>query len=109
VKRRETKKGRVPHPCRVICDRVCPERSRRGGDFDFLFDISQTNDSSRKAKLSIASPARGHAILAFNTKKDAPRIRLYAVVIMPDHVHLLLSPRRNREGWPYPLVDIRRV
>jgi REP element-mobilizing transposase RayT len=35
-----------------------------------------------------------------------PRIRLYAVVIMPDHVHLLLSPRRNRDGWPYPLVDI---
>jgi len=35
-----------------------------------------------------------------------PRIRLYAVVIMPDHVHLLLSPRRNLEGWPYPLVAI---
>jgi len=34
------------------------------------------------------------------------RIRLYGVVIMPDHVHLLLSPRRNRDGWPYPLVDI---
>jgi hypothetical protein len=26
----------VPHPCRVLCDRACPERSRRGGDFDFL-------------------------------------------------------------------------
>jgi REP element-mobilizing transposase RayT len=35
-----------------------------------------------------------------------PRVRLYAVVIMPDHVHLLFSPRRNRDGWPYPLVDI---
>ena len=24
---------------------------------------------------------------------------------MPDHVHLLVSPRRNRDGWPYPLVN----
>jgi hypothetical protein len=27
---------RVPHPCRGLCDRACPERSRRGGDFDLL-------------------------------------------------------------------------
>ena len=25
----------MPRPCRVFCDRACPERSRRGGDFDF--------------------------------------------------------------------------
>src|ERR1700741_224883 len=25
---------------------------------------------------------------------------------MPDHVHLIFSPLRNPEGWPYPLVDI---
>jgi REP element-mobilizing transposase RayT len=35
-----------------------------------------------------------------------PRIRLHAVVIMPDHVHLLLSPLRDGEGWPFALVDI---
>lgn len=34
------------------------------------------------------------------------RIRLHAVVVMPDHVHLLLSPLRDGEGWPFPLVDI---
>jgi REP element-mobilizing transposase RayT len=34
------------------------------------------------------------------------RVRLYAAVVMPDHVHLLLSPRRDRDGWPFPLVDI---
>lgn len=34
------------------------------------------------------------------------RVRLHAVVVMPDHVHLLFSPRRDPEGWPYPLVDI---
>jgi len=35
-----------------------------------------------------------------------PRIHLHAVVVMPDHVHMLLSPLRNEDGWPYPLVDI---
>jgi REP element-mobilizing transposase RayT len=34
------------------------------------------------------------------------RIRLYAMVVMPDHVHLLLSPLRDQDGWPFPLVDI---
>ena len=35
-----------------------------------------------------------------------PRIHLHAVVIMPDHVHMLLLPLRDEGGWPYPLVDI---
>jgi REP element-mobilizing transposase RayT len=36
----------------------------------------------------------------------AARIRLHAVVVMPDHVHLLLMPLRDDDGWPFPLVDI---
>jgi REP element-mobilizing transposase RayT len=39
-------------------------------------------------------------------KIPAPRILLHAVVVMPDHVHLLLAPLRNEDGWPFPLVDI---
>jgi REP element-mobilizing transposase RayT len=35
-----------------------------------------------------------------------PRIHLHAVVVMPDHVHLLLTPLRDADGWPFPLVDI---
>jgi REP element-mobilizing transposase RayT len=35
-----------------------------------------------------------------------PRIHLHAVVIMPDHVHLLLTPLREGSGWPFPLVGI---
>ena len=34
------------------------------------------------------------------------RIHLYAVVVMPEHVHLLFLPLRDREGWPFPMVDI---
>lgn len=36
----------------------------------------------------------------------APRADLHAVVVMPDHVHLLLQPLRDNRGWPVPLVDI---
>jgi REP element-mobilizing transposase RayT len=36
----------------------------------------------------------------------APRVHLYAVVVMPDHAHLLLNPLRDANGWPFPLVDI---
>jgi REP-associated tyrosine transposase len=35
-----------------------------------------------------------------------PRIHLHAIVVMPDHVHLLLMPLRDENGWPFPLVDI---
>jgi len=38
--------------------------------------------------------------------RATPRIHLHAVVIMPDHVHLLLCPLRDGNGWPFPLVDI---
>src|SRR3954451_10775328 len=36
----------------------------------------------------------------------APRIHLHALVVMPDHVHLLLRPLRDEDGWPFPLLDI---
>ena len=36
-------------------------------------------------------------------------MHLHAVVIMPEHVHLLLTPMRNGEGWPFPLKDILKL
>jgi len=36
-------------------------------------------------------------------------MHLHAVVIMPDHVHLLLTPIRNADGWPFPLQDILKL
>ncbi len=44
--------------------------------------------------------------LAGEGARATPRIHLYAAVVMPDHVHLLLSPLRDENGWPWPLVDI---
>ncbi|MGB7147985.1 MAG: hypothetical protein WBD45_02480 [Terriglobales bacterium] len=36
-------------------------------------------------------------------------MHLHAVVIMPEHVHLLLTPMRNADGWPFPLRDILKL
>jgi REP element-mobilizing transposase RayT len=39
-------------------------------------------------------------------RENGKRVNLHAVVVMPNHVHLLITPLRNLDGWPYPLVDI---
>jgi len=50
--------------------------------------------------------AESAAFAGVGARATPKRIDLYAAVVMPDHVHLLLSPLRDREGWPFPLVDI---
>jgi REP element-mobilizing transposase RayT len=45
-------------------------------------------------------------VLEHCLRENQRRIRLYTVVVMPDHVHLLLRPLRDPSGWPYPLVDV---
>jgi REP element-mobilizing transposase RayT len=45
-------------------------------------------------------------VLEHCLREHAKRIHLHAAVIMPDHVHLLLRPLRDKDGWPFPLVDI---
>ena len=36
-------------------------------------------------------------------------VALYAGVIMPTHVHLLFTPLRDVEGWPYTLAQIMKL
>src|SRR2546426_12306013 len=40
------------------------------------------------------------------SRRAPTRVHLYAVVVMPDHVHLLFLPLRDEDGWQFPLVDI---
>ena len=37
------------------------------------------------------------------------RYQLHAAVVMPDHVHLLLTPLRDEKGWPYALPLILKL
>jgi REP element-mobilizing transposase RayT len=45
-------------------------------------------------------------VLAHCLREADSRIHLYAMVAMPDHVHLLFQPLRDEHGWAFPLVDI---
>jgi len=40
------------------------------------------------------------------TPHPTPRIKLHAVVVMPDHMHMLFRPLRDQQGWPIPAVDV---
>jgi len=53
-----------------------------------------------------AGVARAPSPAKTSPKNLPSRIHLHAVVVMPDHVHILLKPLRDANGWPFPLVDI---
>jgi len=40
---------------------------------------------------------------------DGKRFTLHAAVVMPDHVHLLLTPLLDENGWPYGLAVILKL
>ena len=48
-------------------------------------------------------------ILAHCLYDRGRRIDLWAAVVMPDHVHLLLTPLADEQGWPYPLPAILKL
>jgi REP element-mobilizing transposase RayT len=45
-------------------------------------------------------------VLAHCLRERGQRIDLFAAIVMPDHVHLLLRALRDEHGWPIPLVEI---
>jgi REP element-mobilizing transposase RayT len=53
----------------------------------------------------LSSEARD-VVLRHCTHDDGRRFVLHAAVVMPDHVHLLLTPLRDESGWPCPLAAI---
>ena len=52
----------------------------------------------------ILAGERARATQSFPTQsfpRPVPRIHLHAIVVMPDHVHLLLRPLREENGWHF--------
>jgi len=37
------------------------------------------------------------------------KLRMHVAVVMPEHVHLLLTPLRDGQGWPYPLHKLLKL
>jgi REP element-mobilizing transposase RayT len=52
------------------------------------------------------APEAQDAILQHCLHDNGKRYDLHAAVVMPDHVHLLLTPLRDEKGWPYSLPTI---
>ena len=52
------------------------------------------------------SPDARDAILQCCLKGNGTRFHLHAAVIMPEHVHLLLTPMQDGDGWVYGLPAI---
>jgi REP element-mobilizing transposase RayT len=51
-------------------------------------------------------PIGRDAVLECCLKENGKRFDLHAVVVMPDHCHLLLTPLRKSDGWNYSLPEI---
>jgi REP element-mobilizing transposase RayT len=54
-------------------------------------------------------PAARDIILKHCLHDDRKRFHLHAAVVMPDHVHLLLTPLQDENGWPYGLPLILKL
>jgi REP element-mobilizing transposase RayT len=57
----------------------------------------------------VLSPAARTLALRHCLHDDGKTIHLHAVVIMPDHVHLLFTALRDSEGWTFALPEILRA
>jgi len=92
--------------------RRLPHLQKADADFFITFCTARRILPAEARDVVLAHCLREGGIAAgFSAGEDAgptwmSRVRLYAVVVMPDHVHLLLSPERDRDGWPFPLVDL---
>ena len=60
------------------------------------------------SRTPFASEARD-AILQHRLHDNGKRYDLHAAVVMPDHLHLLLTPLRDETGWPYSLPTILKL
>ena len=63
----------------------------------------------RKGNRIPFAPEAKDVILQHCLHDNGKRYDLHAAVVMPDHVHLLLSPLRDEKGWPYSLPTILKL
>jgi REP element-mobilizing transposase RayT len=63
----------------------------------------------RKRTQQPLSPAARSLVLEHCLIGNNRTMHLHAAVIMPEHVHLLFTPMRKAEGWPFPLKDVLKL
>jgi REP element-mobilizing transposase RayT len=57
----------------------------------------------RKLNRDEFPPSARDIVLQHCLHDHGNRFLLHAAVVMPEHVHLLLTPLRDEQGWPYSL------
>jgi putative DNA methylase len=60
----------------------------------------------RKNNRDPLPPQARDAVLQHCLHDHGTRYELHAAIVMPDHVHLLLTPLRDETGWPHSLPRI---
>jgi REP element-mobilizing transposase RayT len=63
----------------------------------------------RKLNADPLPPAARSQVLEHCLHDHGIRFTLHAAVIMLEHVHLLLTPLRDQNGWPIPLAKILQL
>ena len=63
----------------------------------------------RKLNREPFSASARDLILRHCMRDNGKCFELHAAAVMPDHVHMLLTPMRDREGWPYALPEILKL
>lgn len=97
---------RLPHLQPADCDLFVTFRTARVTLPPAARDLVLQHCLREGGILDFQSFAGGGACATGGCATFQPRIRLYAAVVMPDHVHVLFSPLRDQNGWLFPAVDI---
>lgn len=97
----------APHnpPCMSTSETFAKYRYRRRLPHLQKADVALFATFCTAARVKLPGEARD-LVLAHCLREHEKRVYLSAIVVMPDHVHLLMVPRRNADGWPFPLVDV---
>jgi REP element-mobilizing transposase RayT len=62
----------------------------------------------RLAKDPLPEAARS-IVLEHCLHDHGSKLRMHVAVVMPEHVHLLLTPLRDEQGWPHPLRNLLKL
>ena len=60
-------------------------------------------------RTAVFSAAARDIVLQHCLHDDGKKMRLHAAVVMPDHVHLLLTLLEDQHGWPYALAAVLKL
>jgi len=63
----------------------------------------------RKLTADPLPPVARHLVLEHCLHDHGRTLLMHAVVVMPEHVHILMTPLRDQNGWPIPLAKILQL